>query len=252
MSLYQWIFFYNEDMKTGVQPPAGDDDVARVVGLGDLVRRGLYDYVVAQLQPVGRDEEAAAVGISRSLAAYHLDRMVGDGLLEVSFARRTGRSGPGAGRPAKLYQRSPRQFQISLPPRDYELAARLLAKAVDDESTGRARASLEESARALGRDLAAETKRRRSHGKGGDPKAVVEEVLTDRGYEPFRDEAGAIRLRNCPFDRLADAHRDLICDMNLCLLEEAVGGGTGLQAVLDPQPGMCCVAMFPKPRARKR
>jgi predicted ArsR family transcriptional regulator len=212
----------------------------------------LYDYVAGQGQPVGRDEAAAAVGISRSLAAYHLDRMVADGLLQVSFARRTGRTGPGAGRPAKLYQRSPREFQISLPPRDYELAARLLAQAVDAERTGGARASLEESARALGRDLAAETKRRRSHSKGGKPQAVVEEVLADRGYEPFRDEEGAIRLRNCPFDRLADSHRDLICGMNLCLLEEAVAGGTGLRAVPDPKPGMCCVAMLPKPRERKR
>jgi len=191
------------------------------------------------------------VGISRSLAAYHLDRMVDDGLVDVSFARRTGRSGPGAGRPAKLYHRSPRQFQISLPPRDYELAAQLLAKAVEAEPTGPARASLEESARALGRDLAAETKRRRLPGKGGNLQAVVEEVLIDRGYEPFREEEGAIRLRNCPFDRLADAHRELICGMNLSLLEEAVAG-TGLRAVLDPQPGMCCVAMLPQPRARKR
>jgi predicted ArsR family transcriptional regulator len=246
--LLQW-----ETMETEGQRPTSDgDDVARICGLGDPVRRGLYDYVAGQGQPVGRDEAAAAVGISRSLAAYHLDRMVDDGLLEVSFARRTGRSGPGAGRPAKLYHRSPREFQVSLPPRDYELAARLLAKAVDAERTGRARASLEESARALGRDLAAETTRRRSQAKGAKSQAVVEEVLADRGYEPFRDAEGAIRLRNCPFDRLADAHRELICGMNLCLLEEAVAGGTGLRAVFDPKPGMCCVAMLPQPRARKR
>ena len=239
-------------LETGAQTPVSDvDDVARVCSLGDPVRRRLYDYVAGQHQPVGRDEAAAAVGISRSLAAYHLDRMVDDGLVDVSFARRTGRSGPGAGRPAKLYHRSPRQFQISLPPRDYELAAQLLAKAVEAEPTGRARTSLEESARALGRGLAAEAKRRRRQGKGGNPQAVVEEVLIDRGYEPFRDEEGAIRLRNCPFDRLADAHRELICGMNLSLLEEAVAG-TGLRAVLDPQPGMCCVAMLPQPRARTR
>jgi predicted ArsR family transcriptional regulator len=212
----------------------------------------LYDYVAGQGQPVSRDEAAGAVGISRSLAAYHLDRMIEDGLLEVSFARLTGRSGPGAGRPAKLYHRSPREFQVSLPPRDYELAARLLAKAVDTESTGRARASLEESARAFGRDLAAEAKLRRSRSKRAKSQAVVEDVLADRGYEPFRDEQGATRLRNCPFDRLADAHRDLICGMNLCLLEEAVAGETDLKAVRDPKPGMCCVAMLPKPRTRKR
>jgi predicted ArsR family transcriptional regulator len=240
-------------METEAQPPTSDvDDVARISSLGDPARRGLYDYVAGQGQPVGRDEAAAAVGISRSLAAYHLDRMVDDGLLEVTFARRTGRTGPGAGRPAKLYHRSPRQIQVSLPPRDYELAARLLAKAVDTESTGRARASLEESARALGRDLAAEVTRRRPRGKRGKPQAVLEEVLSDRGYEPFHDEEGTIRLRNCPFDRLADAHRELICGMNLCLLEEAVAGETGLRAVLDPKPGMCCVAMLPKRRERKR
>jgi predicted ArsR family transcriptional regulator len=242
-------------VETEAQPPAPDgDDVGPVCSLGDPARRRLYDYVAGEHQPVGRDEASAAVGISRSLAAYHLDRMVDDGLLEVSFARRSGRTGPGAGRPAKLYERSPRQFQISLPPRDYEFAARLLAQAVEAESTGRARASLEESARALGRDLAAEVKRRRSQSKGGDPAADLEEVLTERGYEPFRDEGNAIRLRNCPFHRLADAHRELICGMNLCLLEEAVAGGTGLRAVLDPQPAMCCVAILPKakPRVRKR
>jgi predicted ArsR family transcriptional regulator len=240
-------------METEAQPPASDsDDVARVCSLGDPARRGLYDYVAGQRQPVGRDEAATAVGISRSLAAYHLDRMVDDGLLEVSFARRSGRTGPGAGRPAKLYHRSPRQFHISLPPRDYELAAQLLASAVDAERTGRARAALEESARALGRDLSAEAKRRGTGGKGGNSRAVVEEVLTGRGYEPFRDEDGTIRLRNCPFDRLADTHRELICGMNLSLLEEAVAGETGLRAVLDPKPGMCCVAMLPQPRARRR
>ena len=155
-------------VETEDQPPANaGDDLARISSLSDPARRSLYDFVVVQGQPVGRDEAAAAAGISRSLAAYHLDRMVDDGLLEVSFARRTGRTGPGAGRPAKLYHRSPREVQISLPPRDYELAARLLAQAVETERTGRARASLEEAARALGRDLAAETKQRRARDQAG-------------------------------------------------------------------------------------
>lgn len=178
--------------------------------------------------------------------------MVEDGLLEFSFARRSGRTGPGAGRPAKLYQRSPRQFQVNLPPRDYELAAQLLARAVETETTGRARAALEAATRGLGRELAAEADRRRSEDDGADPTTVVLEVLGERGYEPFQDDDGVIRLRNCPFDRLADAHRQLICGMNLSLLEEAVAGRptTGLRAVLDPQPGMCCVALLSK-RSRR-
>jgi predicted ArsR family transcriptional regulator len=240
-------------MESGRQSGPGDD-VASVFSLGDPIRRGLYEYVAGCPEPVGRDEAAEALGISRSLAAYHLDRMVEDGLLEVSFARRTGRSGPGAGRPAKLYQRSARQFQINLPPRDYEIAAQLLATAVEAEETGRARASLERASRALGKDLAAEADRRRKEDDQRDAATVVEEILGERGYEPFRDDDGAIRLRNCPFDRLADAHRELVCGMNLCLLEEAVAGvrGTGLRPVLDPQPGLCCVAMLPRPRSGKR
>jgi predicted ArsR family transcriptional regulator len=242
-------------MDTEVPSPAEQgDDVASVFSLGDPIRRGLYSYVVGHGQPVGRDEAAEALGISRSLAAYHLDRMVADGLLVFSFARRSGRSGPGAGRPAKLYQRSPRQFQVNLPPRDYEVAAHLLAQAVENEESGAARAALEESARALGREIAAEAERRGSDGPLQDAAAVIEEVLRERGYEPFHDEQGAIRLRNCPFDRLADAHRELICDMNLCLLEAAVGDrpDAGLSAVLDPRAGMCCVALLPAAGTRKK
>src|SRR5687768_9388476 len=113
------------------------DDVASVGSLGDQTRRALYDFVVRQAEPAGRDEAAAAAGVGRTLAAYHLDRMVEDGLLEVSFARRTGRSGPGAGRPAKLYRRASREFNVSLPPRDYELAAQIFADAVDSEPRDR-------------------------------------------------------------------------------------------------------------------
>jgi predicted ArsR family transcriptional regulator len=230
------------------------DDVASVFSLGDPVRRGLYEYVVRRAEPVSRDEAAEAVGIGRSLAAYHLDRMVEDGLLEISFARRSGRSGPGAGRPAKLYVRSARQFQINLPPRDYEMAAHLLASAVEADGTGRARAALEETSRRLGRELAADVTLRRREGEGTDAATAVQDVLSERGYEPFSDGAGAIRLRNCPYDKLADAHRELICGMNLCVLDEVLAAvrGTGLRAVLDPQPGMCCVALLPKRSRRSR
>src|SRR5688572_30606072 len=136
------------------------DDVASLGSLGDPTRRSLYDFVCRQAEPAGRDEAAAAAGLSRNLAAYHLDRMVEDGLLEVSFARRTGRTGPGAGRPAKLYQRASREFNISLPPRDYELAARIFAHAVDTEPSGRAWAALRESAQDFGSEVAAEVDRR--------------------------------------------------------------------------------------------
>ena len=229
------------------------DDVASVGSLGDPTRRALYDFRARQPEPAGRDEAAAAAGLSRTLAAYHLDRMVEDGLLEVSFARRTGRSGPGAGRPAKLYRRATREFNISLPPRDYELAARIFANAVDSDPTGTAKAALQESAQSFGAEVAAEVERRAPDRSDAHRSAVLEQVLTERGYEPFRDEDGVIRMRNCPFDCLADAHRQTVCGMNLALLEQAAASSKGaLKAVLDPRPDLCCVALVPTVVATRR
>ena len=242
------ICFTVRGMETGADPPVERDDISRLNSLFDPTRRALYDFVSRQPEPAGRDEAAAAAGVGRPLAAYHLDRMVDDGLLEVSFARRSGRTGPGAGRPAKLYRRAEREFNISLPQRDYELAAKILAKAVDSELTGRAQAALEESARSFGREIADEVEGRAANRRPAARLAVLEEVLVERGYEPFRDEEGVIRLRNCPFDRLADAHRQMVCGMNLALLDRAVQTSEGplLTATLDPRPGLCCVALRAK------
>lgn len=241
-------------MDTGAEHDPEQDAVTSIGSLTDPSRRALYDFVSQQTEPTGRDEAAAAAGLSRNLAAYHLDRMVEDGLLDVSFARRTGRTGPGAGRPAKLYRRAAREFNISLPPRDYELAARIFANAVETETTGRAWAALRESAQDFGAEVAAEVDRRTAGRSEARRVKVLEEVLAERGYEPFHDENGVIRLRNCPFDRLADAHRQTVCGMNLALLEEAAASPKGtLKAVLDPQPGLCCVALVPDDeRSRRR
>ncbi|HET9773245.1 MAG TPA: transcriptional regulator [Acidimicrobiia bacterium] len=240
-------------MKKEADPTRPRDDVASLGSLGDPTRRALYDFVCRQAAPAGRDEAAAAAGVGRTLAAYHLDRMVEDGLLEVSFARRTGRSGPGAGRPAKLYWRASRQFKVSLPPRDYELAARIFADAIETEPTGRARAALQESAQGFGAEVAAEVERLMVGRPDAERVAVLEQVLAERGYEPFRDEAGVVRLRNCPFDCLADAHREIVCGMNLALLERAAHfPGSRLEAVLDPRPDLCCVALLPSGEKRNR
>jgi predicted ArsR family transcriptional regulator len=231
-------------MDTGPSQNPERDDVVSLGSLADPSRRALYEFVSRQSEPTGRDEAAAAAGLGRALAAYHLDRMVEDGLLEVSFARRTGRTGPGAGRPAKLYRRAAREFRVNLPPRDYEVAARIFAGAVEREPTGRAKAALQKSAQAFGGEIAAEVDRRALRRSESRWRAVLEDVLAERGYEPFHDEDGAIRLRNCPFDSLADAHREVVCSMNLALLEQAAASPKNtVKAVLDPRPGLCCVAL---------
>jgi predicted ArsR family transcriptional regulator len=81
--------------------------------------------------------------------------------------------------------------------------------------------------------------------RGRFPDAsTVQSLLVDRGYEPYDDE-GVIRFRNCPFDQLANAHRELVCRANLAFVEGLLEGypDSGMRAVLDPRPEQCCVAL---------
>jgi predicted ArsR family transcriptional regulator len=218
--------------------------IAGLAALEEPARRALYCYVVNRHAEVGRDEAAQAVGVSRTLAGFHLDRLVEEGLLDTSFRRLSGRAGPGAGRPAKLYRRSDRQLEVALPERRYELAARMLAEAVELGGPPATRA-LTAVARQIGTELGAEA-RARAGKRAGRKRLLAGTVaaLAARGYEP--EQAGdEIRLRNCPFHALAGRHRALVCGMNLDLMKGAVGavGCPGIVAVLDPQPGQCCVAL---------
>ena len=143
-----------------------DAGLAALSGLEDQVRRRLYQFVASRGEPVGRDEAAAAVSIGRPLAAYHLDKLVELGLLDASFQRPAGRRGPGAGRPAKFYARSEQEFTVTVPPRDYELAARLLAAAIESDPSGAGRAALQQVAWKFGAD--AGHRARDSDGRDGD------------------------------------------------------------------------------------
>ena len=224
-----------------------DQQLTGLAGLGDPIRRALYRYVVERGDPVSRDDAAQAAGISRPLAAYHLDKLIDDGLLEARYQRRGGRRGPGAGRPAKHYVRADRQLELSLPARDYAALAELLASAVEADRSGAARNALNRAAGNLGAELGTEAA---SHTTAdGDPDQVlagIREALAARGYEPYEDPDGTIRLRNCPFDRIAAHHRDLVCGANHAMLQaltDRLDGDPAVRAVLDPQPGRCCVAV---------
>jgi predicted ArsR family transcriptional regulator len=223
-----------------------DEQIEAIGVLSEPVRRALYQYVVNQGGDVTRDQASQALGISRALAVFHLDRLAEEGLLDVSFRRLGERRGPGSGRPSKLYRRSSRQVEVSLPPRSYELAARLLAAAVEDAPSPQTLAVLADVAHSYGQTLGAEAQQR----AGGDTAAqlqAAQDLLAAQGFEPAMMDDGTIRLRNCPFHALAECHRGLICGMNLSLMQGVVDGLRvgGIQAVLDPQPGMCCVSFRP-------
>ncbi len=227
----------------------GHDDLSTLAALGDPSRRALYDFIVGAGCAVSRDEAAAAVGLERGTATHHLERLASDGLLQVEYRRLTGRQGPGAGRPAKLYRRADRQFDVSLPPRDYELAGRILAKAVDEARVSGVDVdtSLQNTCEREGRGVAARILASLRRGAGSRAKqTALLNALADLGYEPAVVDGGTVVLRNCPFHQLAQDHTELVCGMNLCLLDAAVTElDAGLEARLEPQQGFCCVRFSP-------
>lgn len=212
-------------------------DVAALALLDEPVRRRLYEWVVGQAEPVGREQAARAIGVSRGLATFHLDKLAEAGLLEASYRRLSGRVGPGAGRPARVYWRAAREFSVTLPERRYARAASLFAAALQrlGRSDGPPPALVDE-AHKLGIRLG------RTAGRGSGRVRLLK-ALAQGGYEPFAVGDGTIRMRNCPFDALVEAHRPLVCGTNLALAEGmTTGTGVQLEPVLDPQPGSCCVA----------
>ena len=236
--------------------PLGSEDAASKISaisaLNEPIRRNLYAYIVDRPEPVGREEAAEAVGITRELAAFHLDKLLEEGLLDVEYRRISGRSGPGAGRPAKLYRPSGRHVQVSLPERRYDLAARLMAEALEDPK-GDPAAAVDRAARRFGETIGAEA--RRHLGRRPSVNRLLERacvVLRDHGFEPVRVD-DEIRLRNCPFDAIAKDHTALVCGMNLALAEGLVRGlgAEGIDVRLDPMPRTCCVVLSTAGRERR-
>jgi predicted ArsR family transcriptional regulator len=214
-------------------------ELAELTVLAEPVRRRLY-LLVLQTGEVTRERAARALSIGRALAAFHLDRLVEEGLLEADYRRLTGRRGPGAGRPAKVYRRSPRDLEVTVPARRYELLARLLLRtARDDRSREQALKAAREHGKAVGARARQEAGRRAGRVAPPDLRAVLER----QGFQPFAD-GDQIRLGNCPFDSLVRDHRDLVCGMNLELLRGMLAGlgSGGLRARLERTPGSCCVA----------
>ena len=224
-----------------------DERIDGISSLAEPQRRALYRFVVAHGGAVGKDEAAEALGLARSVAGFHLDRLVADGLLTTEFRRLTGRQGPGAGRPAKLYRRAAGELSLSLPPRHYDLAAELLATAVNQSITAGTPVSddLRRVASERGREFGYQA--RHAAGKQPSRRALIKSAMTaleEQGYEP-RSSSGEVVLENCPFHALADQQRDLVCGMNHDLLSgmtEVVGDDL-LAARLEPSDGACCVRL---------
>ncbi len=203
--------------------------------LSDPVRRRLFDHVAQASEPVGRDDAAKAAGISRTLAAYHLDKLTEAGLLVVSYARPEGKTGPGSGRPAKLYAVAQEEVSLSLPPRNYRLLASLLAAAAQADESGAVHRALAAAARSEGQAL-------------GATERELLPLLTELGYAPVLEANGDIAMENCPFHMVAQHQTELVCSMNLELISGVLDGCQCAcdRAQLSPAPGRCCVVIHPE------
>jgi predicted ArsR family transcriptional regulator len=236
----------DEALSTGIAPLAALED--------ELPRR-IYLFIRRGRRPVSREEIAAEVGISRRLAAFHLERLLERGLLKATYARPPGRSGPGAGRSAKYYEPSDLRVEVSLPGRRYDLAGRLLVSAIKSQTPGEsAPVAARRAAREKGHDLGEEVRRERRLRPPGPERTlgVAEEVLEDLGFEPYREEADIVALRNCPFHDLAKEAPELMCDMNQAFIDGLLRGlgNDTVESVLSCKPGDCCVTLKAPKHAR--
>ena len=206
--------------------------------LGDDLRRQLYLFVSSQPGPISREQAVRVLGIPAHQAKFHLDRLEEAGLLESEYVRLTGRSGPGAGRPAKVYRRRSEDISVSLPDREYALAGELMATAIDEatEKDTPVAETLARAARNQGRNIGIAVTGL------GTPLQRAAKALSAFGYEPRIDDDRVV-MANCPFHALATTHAKLVCEMNHALLEGVCDQVGGLTASLEPGDGRCCVLL---------
>ena len=218
--------------------------------LTDASRRSLYDYVRHQDHAVGREEAADATGMSRGLAAFHLDKLVDAGALRAHYQQADGVRR--VGRVPKVYEPSPVDIRVSIPQRSHEMLAGILLDAVAGEESGEsARDTVRRVARDHGERVGADERQRARPGRLGAERALslATRLLAERGFEPTRESAACLRLRNCPFHPLAATAPDLVCGLNHAFISGMMDGlqASGVDAVLDPRAGECCVELRAAP-----
>lgn len=218
--------------------------ISAVAALDDPVRNRLYRHLRSARRAVTRAEAADAVGISRKLAAFHLDKLVAVGLLSagrrIEEPRRPGRA-------PKVYEPVEPALSVSVPPRAHDdLAAILIDAIVDGEGS---QSACRRIATSRGKAAGAAALGDRTYDeRAGTPLGRVESWLADQGYEPYRSEPDAVRLHNCPFHPLAARAPELVCGINVSYLSGMLDGigADDVSATLAPAEGECCVEVRPQ------
>lgn len=228
----------------------GVSALTAIAALSDPFRRRLYRFIRRAHGPVNREQAAASVGISRKLAAFHLDKLVEVGLLHatherVGHVRKVGRT-------PKVYQPTQAVVRISIPEHQHDLLAEILLDAVVNQRTDEtAQQAALRLATQHGEELGRAERARLRPGRLGAERALTmtQNVLARYGFEPARDNPTTIRLRNCPFHPLTPKAPELVCAINHAFLTGFLHGlqATTVHAALAPHPPECCVQLHARP-----
>lgn len=208
------------------------DEITAIAALDEPARKALYDTVRAATEPMTREDAAAATGVSRKLAAFHLDKLVAVGLLVTAPA-----PGPRqVGRAPKAYAAGPDAVQVSVPARTYADLASILLQAVDEQ---RGDEQMSNACRRVAARRGSEAGRSGTKGPAADR---VRAALASAGYEPYDGPDRSLRLRNCPFHPLAAQHTEFVCGVNGAFLSGVLDGAraSGMEVVALEPAGRCC------------
>jgi predicted ArsR family transcriptional regulator len=201
--------------------------VERLDALGDDELRRTLLFVRAEGRPVSADGVGRALEAPRTAARWRLERLVDAGLLVSHFERRSGRGGPGAGRPAKLYAAAPETMPVEFPRRRSETLVALLMRAIPERRRAR---ELRDVGMAFGEELARSAGIRRTAAPVSKGLERVSRGLGALGFdasvESVTSGQAVIRSATCPLRPLvvADAGaREIDVGMWRGLVEAAVG-----------------------------
>ncbi|MFO7292828.1 MAG: helix-turn-helix domain-containing protein [Actinomycetes bacterium] len=226
-----------------------DEQIADLTSaLGDPTRRGIYVAIRESAEPMTAGEIAELFGIHPNVARHHLDKLAADGWLVVSHRRPAGKSGPGAGRPAKTYEASKKEISIHFSPRRYELLVELLLRVLQRISPDDISRVAEEVGAEYGRELAAEIGAPEDAGYAEAVQAVAV-AMTGLGFSMDPDVEGQRLLAgNCPFGEAAADHPDIVCSLDRGIIKGLVAAlGATTEPVLVPHanPGNGCITRVP-------
>jgi len=197
--------------------------------LGDATRRGIYISIREAPEAMATAEVAELFDIHPNVARHHLHRLVEDGYLSVTERRRSGKQGPGAGRPAKHYVATKKEVQLQFPGRRYDLLAELLVRVIQQIAPDGASAAAEAVGREYGRELAAEIGLPEDSGFEAAATAVARAMI-GMGFDTEANTDDRMLVTSfCPFGDTAVNHPEIVCKLDQGIVK-------GLLAATNQKP----------------